>query len=85
MTDFSRRRFLAVSSAAAVGATWFDVAALCAADPYKGLPIGVQSYSLRAFNTLAVIRHIQGMGLHYAEFYSKHLALNATPDQIAST
>ena len=83
--SFSRRRFMQVSAAAAAGATWFDVAELCAADAFKGLPIGVQSYSLRNFNTLEVLRHIRGMGLHYAEFYSKHLALNASPAKISET
>jgi len=90
-TFLSRRRFMALSTAAAAGATFFDVpqilraANLAADDSFGGWPIGVQSYSLRNFNTLEAIRHIQGMGLHYAEFYSKHLALDATADQIADT
>lgn len=89
-SNLTRRRFLALSSAAAAGATFFDVPRVLAAanladDPYGGFPIGVQSYSLRNFNTLEAIRHIQGLGLHYAEFYSKHLALDATDEQIADT
>ncbi len=90
-TSLSRRRFLALSTAAAAGATFCQIpqvlraAKLAGDDPFDGWPIGVQSYSLRNFNTLEAIRHIQGMGLHYAEFYSKHLALNASDDQIAET
>ena len=80
----TRRRFLALSSAAAAGATFLDIPRILAADdPYGGFPVGVQSYSLRNFNALEAIRHIQGMGLHHVEFYSKHLALGATDEQIA--
>ena len=88
----SRRRLLALSAAAAAGATLFDVpqilsrAALAAdKDPWGGFPLGVQSYSLREFNTLEAVRHIQGMGLHYVEMYSKHLDPKASEEQIAET
>lgn len=83
-----RRRFLALASSAVAGATFFDVAPIFAApknDPYGGWPVGVQSYSLRNFNTLEVIRHIHGMGLHFVEFYSGHLSLEANDDQINET
>ena len=89
--NFSRRRFLAISAATAAGATWFDVPQVLAAanlkadDEFGGFPVGVQSYSLRNFNTVEAIRHIQGMGVHYAEFYSKHLSPDASADQIAET
>ncbi|MBC8355812.1 MAG: sugar phosphate isomerase/epimerase [Planctomycetes bacterium] len=90
--SFSRRRFLALSSAAAAGATFFDAPdvlqaakLLYANDPYQGWPIGVQSYSLRNFDLHEAVRHIQGMGLHYVEFYSKHLAPNATDETIVET
>lgn len=90
-TSLSRRRFLALSTAAAAGATFCEIpqilraANLVAEDGFGGWPVGVQSYSLRNFNTLEAIRHIQGLGLHYAEFYSKHLAVDASADQIAET
>jgi inosose dehydratase len=89
--SLSRRRFVAIASAAAVGATWFDVpqvlakANLLADDPWGGFPLGAQSYSLRNFNTQEAVRHLQGMGLHYAEFYNKHLDANASDEQIAET
>ena len=90
--SLSRRRFLALSSAAAAGATFLDAPSvlnaaglLHADDPYQGWPIGVQSYSLRNFDLHEAVRHIQGMGLHYVEFYSKHLAPNATDETIAET
>jgi len=81
-----QRRQLLIASAAAAGATFFDLSTILGAeDKYLGFPIGVQSYSLRAFNTLEAVRHIQGLGLHYAEFYSKHLGLNASQGQINET
>lgn len=90
--SLSRRRFLALSSASAAGATFFDApnvlraaGLLDANDPYQGWPIGVQSYSLRNFDLHEAVRHIQGMGVHYVEFYSKHLAPNATDETIAET
>ena len=83
-----RRRFLTI--AAAAGAAFFDVPAMLRAagladDRFGGWPIGVQSYSLREFNTLEAVRHIAGMGVHYVEFYSKHLAVDASVGQIRET
>ncbi|MBP86484.1 MAG: xylose isomerase [Planctomycetaceae bacterium] len=90
--SFSRRKFLALTSAAAAGATFFDAPEVLRAahlladeDAYGGWPIGVQSYSLRKFDMLEAVRHIQGMGLHYVEFYSKHLSPNASEEEIAET
>ncbi|MCI0357911.1 MAG: sugar phosphate isomerase/epimerase [Planctomycetaceae bacterium] len=90
LTTLSRRRFLALSAAAAAGAAWFDaprvLAAANLADPkdlFGGFPVGVQSYSLRHFNTEEAIRHLQGMGVHYAEFYGKHLDPKADDARIA--
>lgn len=54
-------------------------------DPWRGLPIGVQSYSLREFNVHEAVRHIQGMGIHFVEFFGKHLAVTATDETIAET
>lgn len=83
----NRRRWLA--SSAAAGATLLSMPLLRAADKgddgFKGWPIGAQSYSLRNFNLEETVRHLQGMGLHYVEFYSKHLAVDATPDVMATT
>ena len=83
-TRTTRRRFLALTTAAAAGATIFDVPDIVAADdPYQGLPIGVQSFSLRNYNVVEAVRHIQGMGLHFVEFFSKHLSPQATDQQLA--
>src|SRR5262245_45636416 len=90
--SLSRRRFLALSAAAAAGATWFDAPRILQAagladskDSFGGFPVGVQSYSLRNFETPDVVRHLSGMGVHYAEFYGKHLDTNANDEKIAET
>lgn len=74
----SRRRFLALSAAAAAGATWFDASRVFADDdPYGGFPMGAQSYSLRKFPVHEAIRHLQGMGLHFVEFFGGHFPMDA--------
>jgi inosose dehydratase len=87
----ARRRFLAFTAAAA-GASFFDLPGIFQQtgladekDPWGGLPMGVQSYSLREFDTLETVRHISGMGLHYVEMYDKHLPKTASDEQIAET
>ncbi len=85
---YLRRRFLQWGSVAACGLVSGAVPRLMAADkadPWRGWPIGVQSYSLREFNLHDAVRHIQGMGIHFVEFYGKHLAVNASDEQIAET
>jgi inosose dehydratase len=88
--SLSRRRFLALSAAAAAGATWFDSPAILRAaglvdakDGFGGFPVGVQSYSLRNFKLPEAIRHLQGMGVHYVEFAGTHLPPTASDEQIA--
>jgi inosose dehydratase len=90
--SLSRRRFIALSAAAAAGATFFYAPQILQAaglnladDPWGGFPLGVQSYSLREFNTVEAVRHIQAMGLHYAEFYGKHLDTGSSDEQISQT
>jgi sugar phosphate isomerase/epimerase len=81
---------LALSAAAAAGATFWDAPAILqaaklnlAADPYGGFPMGAQSYSLRKFSAVQAVRHLQGMGLHYVEFFPGHYPLNSSDQQIA--
>ncbi len=80
--SFSRRQFL-LTSAAAAGATWFDVPQILAdtrdesLKKYGGFPMGIQSYSLRGFRTLdAIIEKTAGLELHYIEFWGNHFRPN---------
>lgn len=85
----SRRKFVQASSivaaSAVISGSMRGLWAAADKDPWGGWPIGVQSYSLREFNTHDAIRHIQGMGVHFVEFFKQHLDINASPDQIAET
>ena len=88
--SLSRRRFLALSTAAAAGATWFDAAQVLKAagladakDAFGGFPVGVQSYSLRNFKLPEVIRHLEGMDVHYVELAGTHVPPTASDEQIA--
>lgn len=90
--NIHRRRWLALTAAAAAGATIFDARSILLGqglidddDPYGGFPMGAQSYSLRNYNTVDAVRHLQGMGLHYVEFYSNHLDPNADDTTLAET
>ncbi len=81
----TRRRLL--RWAAASGACFFQAPAILRAagfteDRFGDWPIGVQSYSLRNFSMLEAVRHIQGMGVHYVEMYSKHLPLEAEGESL---
>jgi sugar phosphate isomerase/epimerase len=53
-------------------------------DPYGGFPMGIQSYSLRAFDTDRVLKEVQGLGLHYIEYIDSHYPHASTADQIAT-
>lgn len=86
----NRRRWLMLSAAAAAGATYFDAPRILRAarlvpddDPYLGWPMGVQSYSLRNFEMLDAIRHIEGMGLHFVELFGQHFPVEATDQELA--
>lgn len=80
--DFSRRRFIALSTAS-LGASLLDTRKLQAANRFGGWPIGIQSFSLRKFDLDEAIRHMQGLGLHFVEFYSKHVPIDSTDEQLA--
>jgi sugar phosphate isomerase/epimerase len=54
-------------------------------DPYAGFPMGAQSYSLRNYNLVEAVRHLQGMGLHHVEFFRKHLDPAASQEEIDET
>ena len=89
-TNVTRRAFLNRTSGFALTATGTSLLgtinyadAAETDDPYRGLPIGVQSYSLRKFDVEQAIRHIQGLGIHHIEFSSQHMPLDSTQEQIA--
>lgn len=75
-----RRDFL-VSAAALGVASRLAAAPL---DPFGGFTVGIQSYSFRNFDLEPALKRTQDLGLKFAEFYSKHVPLNSTPEKIAA-
>ncbi|NND95896.1 MAG: sugar phosphate isomerase/epimerase [Pirellulaceae bacterium] len=84
--NLSRRQFLGTSGTA-IGITLAGFPspshAAADADRFGGWPIGIQSFSLRSFDVRQAIRHMQGLGLHFVEFYSKHVPIDSTEQQLA--
>jgi inosose dehydratase len=50
-------------------------------DPFKGLKIGVATYTFRSFPLEAAIKGIQRVGLHYASVKDFHMARNTTAQE----
>ena len=65
----SRRQFISAVAASTGAVALPQIAASAEEDPFGGWPIGVQSFSLRAFNLVEAIRHIQGMGLQLCRVF----------------
>jgi len=91
MTDIclSRRNML-LATAAAAGATWFDVPKLLAdtreesRKKYGGFIVGIQSYSLRGFGVDGAIEKIGELELHDVEFFRAHFPPTTDEKKIAA-
>lgn len=85
-----RRRFLQSTGAGLAAATAAHVlgrspllAADGAKDPYAGLKMGIQSYSLRGYEDPKVaLEHTKAFGLKYWEAYPAHVPINSVPKTI---
>ena len=86
--QFGQRSMLA--AAAVAGATWFDVPRLLAGTraqalkKYGGFPMGLQSYSLRAFGVDGALEKTEALGLHWIEFFRAHYPTVPDPVKIAA-
>lgn len=85
----TRRNFLQSSAAAAtlgalpaLGQAGDDKNKRGKGDPFGGFIVGVQSYSFRRFNLEQALTRTQELGLHFVEFFSGHVPLNSTDEQI---
>jgi inosose dehydratase len=81
--SLDRRGFLRLGSAAALGLGVLPVLrAADTKDPFGGFKLGAQSYTFRHFNTEPALKRMKELGLHYGEFYEKHIPRASTPAQI---
>lgn len=97
----NRRSFIqaTLTTAAAAGATWFDVPQILAKSvklskaraaslkKYGGFPMGIQSYSLRAFGIdgkEGALQKIDDLGLHWVEFFGRHYPISPDKAKIAA-
>lgn len=83
----SRRKFALAAAAATTGVALFDawkvIVAQDKADPFKGFPVGAQSYSLRNFKVEEAVRHLNGLGIHYVEMFGAHFPTNLEGQALA--
>lgn len=75
----NRRTFLAASAAAG---TLLAARPTPAADDFGGFNVGVQSYTFRNFDLEPMLKKTKELGLKSAEFYSKHIPPDSTPEKI---
>ena len=86
-----RRTFLnqTLVAAAAAGATWLDIPSILAdtreesLKKYGGFPMGIQSYSLRAFGIDGALEKIEELELHHVELFRAHYPPIPDPVKIA--
>ena len=88
-TDLSRRSFLASGVAAGVAIGSQGLLAPATAfpadkdSPYAEFKMGIQSYSLRGFDTPTALKHTRQLGLKFWEAYPRHVPLGTLPAHIA--
>jgi inosose dehydratase len=83
MAGWTRREVLRASAAGTMAAA---LGTRAGADdkPYGPFRMGIQSYTLRAFDTDTALQMTQKLGLHYWEAFQAHVPLTDSRDQIAT-
>lgn len=76
----SRRVFLGATAATAAGL--LTARSTLAAEDFAGFNVGVQSYTFRNFDLEQMLKKTKELGLKSAEFYSKHIPPESTPDKL---
>lgn len=81
-----RRDFLGAGVAGAIALSFGKVNHLSAkdADPYHGMKMGIQSYSLREFSVEKALDASKMLGLRFWEGFSGHIPMTTVPATIAS-
>jgi sugar phosphate isomerase/epimerase len=81
VSDLTRRSFLKAAAASA-GAAVLAPPALLAQE--GGIRLGAQSYTFRNFDLEQALKRMKDLGLHYAEFYQKHVPAESPPEKLAA-
>src|SRR4051812_35111202 len=84
-SECNRRRFLQAGALAGLGMTGLPAWANAETkkdDNLGGFTLGIQSYTFREFDREPCLKRTQDLGLHYIEFYEKHLSPKSKSDQI---
>ncbi len=82
--NFTRRQFLKTSSAALAAVsvpTWLRAAAVKPEDAFRGLKVGVASYSFRKFNLDQALAMTRQAGVKYITLKDFHLPYKTTTEQ----
>ena len=83
MPAVSRRDFLqSVVAGSAALAVAGQASSLLAAEDWGGFKLGLQSYTLREFDTAAALKATTQLGLKYWESFSKHVPIATLPATI---
>lgn len=77
-----RRRFLQTSAALAGAALVGRSLWAAEEDPYGGFKMGLQSYTLRAFDAETALQHTKRLGLKYWEAFPRHIPMGTLPEHI---
>jgi sugar phosphate isomerase/epimerase len=77
----NRREFIRAGAVAAAAAPM--IARAAEGDPYKGLKVGVHSYSLRSFPLDKAIELTGELGVKFFSVNPIHIPLKSTPEQLA--
>ena len=85
MTEhLNRRDFLMAGTAAVAALSLPKLASAAEKDPYLGLKMGIQSYSLREFKVEQALEQTKTLGLKYWESFPGHLPMGTLPKHIQS-
>jgi inosose dehydratase len=82
--SLNRRNFLRTTATCLAGASLSQFAAPAnAKDPYLGLKMGIQSYSLRGYKKAEeALEHTKTLGLKYWESFPGHIPMSTVPKHI---
>lgn len=80
--SFSRRDFLYAAATATAALALPGLSIADDKDPYLGLKMGLQSYSLREFKVQEALDQTKSLGLKYWESYPGHIPMGTLPKHI---